>query len=67
MQRTQLSFINNVKERKEHNILFIKNAKEHENAHSFEKNGCPTLVDCTKWSCCELMWHLAFSVLIAKC
>ena len=43
MQRMQRFFIKNIKERKEHNILFIKNAKERENAHSFEKNGCPTL------------------------
>ena len=46
MQRTQLSFIKNIKERKERkerNILFIKNAKERENTSSIEKNGCPTL------------------------
>ena len=43
MQRTQHSFIKNVKERKEHNALFIKNTKERENVCSFEKNGCPTL------------------------
>ena len=41
----QRSFIKNVKERKERNILFIKNAKERENARSFEKNGCPTLLN----------------------
>ena len=41
MQRMQRFFIKSIKERKEHNILFIKNAKERENAHSFEKNGCP--------------------------
>ena len=39
----QRSFIKNIKERKEHNILFMNNAKELENARSFEKNGCPTL------------------------
>ena len=34
----QRSFMKNVKEHKECNILFIKNAKERKNARSFEKN-----------------------------
>ena len=37
MQRTQRSFIKNVKERKEHSVLFIKNAKELENIALFWK------------------------------
>ena len=40
----QRSFIKNVKERKERNILFIKNAKERENARSFNRT------DAQPWS-----------------
>ena len=37
MQRTHISFINNVKEREERSILFIKNAKERDNVAFFRK------------------------------
>ena len=38
MQRTQRSFIMNVKERKERSVLFIKNAQNARTLRSFEKN-----------------------------
>ena len=40
----QRSFAENVKERKERNVLMQMNAKERKMLDSFEKNECPTFI-----------------------
>ena len=44
MQRTQRSFLKNIKERKERNVLLQERNKNARMLRSFGENTCPTLI-----------------------